>query len=169
VEALQSHSLRTAALAKQIAGFERLSKAAVEEAFLAGMLHDVGKLVLALNCLREYEECIAFARDKTVPTVEAESNAFGITHAEVGMYLLRLWGLPDTVADAVAFHHYPSRSKVRGLGALVIVHVANFLVGKSEGRPTLDLDVSYLSEWNGGWRVEEWRTLSSETAEGAAL
>jgi len=169
VETLQSHSLRTAALAKEIATVERLSKADIDEAFLAGMLHDVGKLVLALNSPKEYEECIAFARDKNVPILEAESNAFGVTHAEAGMYLLRLWGLPDTATEAVAFHHHPCRSGVRLLGSMAIVHAANIIIGESERRPTLDLDVGYLSQLKGGSKAEEWRSLSPETAEGPTM
>jgi putative nucleotidyltransferase with HDIG domain len=159
VEELQAHSLRTAALAKQIAAFERLSKAEMDEAFLAGMLHDVGKLVLALNCPREYDDCIAAAREKNVPVLETESRAFGITHAEAGMYLLRLWGLPDAVTEAVAFHHRPSESGVRLLGSLTMVHVANVLVAEAEHRPAAGLDSGYLSQFNGGAKTQEWRAL----------
>jgi putative nucleotidyltransferase with HDIG domain len=159
VEELQAHSLRTAALAKQIAAFERFSKADIDEAFLAGMLHDVGKLVLAINCPREYEDCIAAARDANVPILEAEASAFGITHAEAGMYLLRLWGLPDTVTEAVAFHHRPSESGGRQLGSLAMVHVANVWIGEAEQRPALGLDAGYLSQFNGGAKTEAWRSL----------
>ena len=163
VEELQGHSLRTAALAKRIAASEQLSKADIDEAFLAGMLHDVGKLVLAINFPREYDECIASARDRNIPIFEAESSTFGITHAETGMYLLRLWGLPDTVAEAVGFHHHPSESGVRLLGSLAIVHVANVLTGEEERRPSLGLDQRYLSELNGMSWTEKWRKLSGET------
>jgi putative nucleotidyltransferase with HDIG domain len=159
VEELQAHSLRTAALAKEIAAFERLSKADMDEAFLAGMLHDVGKLVLALNWPGEYENCIAAARDGKVPILEEESRAFGITHAEAGMYLLRLWGLPDAVTEAVAFHHRPAESGVSLLGSLAMVHVANVLISEGEHRPALGLDEGYLAQCNWGSKAKEWRGL----------
>jgi len=168
VEELQSHSLRTAALAKLIATHERLSKVEVDEVFLAAMLHDVGKLVLALNCHRDYEECIAFARARNLPLFEAESQKFGLTHAEVGMYLLRLWGLPDAVADAVAFHHRPSASGVRVLGSLAIVHAADVLICEEDHLPTDGLDVAWMSGLNKVPRVDEWRKLRTGAIEGAA-
>jgi HD-like signal output (HDOD) protein len=168
VEVLQSHSLRTAALAKQIAALEQLSKSSIDEVFLAGMLHDVGKLVLAINCAREYDDCIAFARDKKVPIVDSESMAFGITHADTGRYLLRLWGLTDAVTDAVAFHHRPSESRVRTLGPLAIVHAANVLIGEEEQRPIHGFDLEYLSALKAASRITEWRKVRSEAMEGTA-
>ena len=160
VEDLQHHSLRTAALAKQIASFEQFSKQSIDEAFLAGMLHDVGKLVLAINCPREYDGCITLARDRSVPMAEAEFDTFGITHADAGMYLLRMWGLPDAVTDAVALHHRPSGGGVTVLGPLAVVHAANALIGEEEHRPTLNLDMEYLSTLNAATKVVEWRALS---------
>jgi putative nucleotidyltransferase with HDIG domain len=168
VEELQSHSLRTAALAKHIATHERLPKVEVEEVFLAAMMHDVGKLVLALNCHPDYEDCIALARARNLPIFEAESEMFGLTHAEVGMYLLRLWGLPDSVAEAVAFHHRPAASGVRVLGSLAIVHAADVLTREEDRLPSRGLDVAWMSGLNKAPRVDEWRSLSTGAIKGAA-
>jgi HD-like signal output (HDOD) protein/CheY-like chemotaxis protein len=165
-EELQRHSLRTAALAKQIAALEHLSQSCIDEVFLAGMLHDVGKLVLAINYPGEYDECAALAKEQEVSIVDLESSAFGITHADAGMYLLRLWGLPEAVTAAVAFHHRPSESSVKTFGPLAIVHAANVLIGEEEHRPTLHLDLEYLSALKLASRLTAWRNLRSEAMDG---
>jgi putative nucleotidyltransferase with HDIG domain len=167
VEDLQTHSLRTANLAKVLATAEQFSKSAGEEAFLGGMLHDVGKLVLATNYPREYDHCIALAKDGDVPIVNAESDTFGITHADAGMYLLRLWGLPDTIVEAVALHHRPSGSKAYSPGALAMVHVANVLAREEENQPTLNFDMEYLSALGLDSRFARWRLLSRRIKEEA--
>jgi HD-like signal output (HDOD) protein/CheY-like chemotaxis protein len=159
VEELQRHSVRTAALAKQIACLERLPKREIDESFAAGMLHDVGKLVLAINYPEKYDGCIASASVRDVPVSEAESHTFGITHAEVGTYLLRLWGLPDTVTDAVGFHHRPSEANQKTLGPLAVVHIANFLTAEEECRPAAGVDMAYLTALGMSSNLTEWRSL----------
>ena len=167
VEALQTHSLRTAAFAKEIAISERMSKAAVDEVFLAGMLHDVGKLVLAMNLPKEYDDCMVRAGAESIPVVDSEFRSFGITHAEIGRYLLRLWGLPDVVTDAVAFHHRLPEPAVRILGPLAIVHVANAMIGREEGRPAQDIDLSCLSLLGSMSKPHGWRQLGALVPAGA--
>jgi HD-like signal output (HDOD) protein len=91
----------------------------------AGLLHDIGKLVMASADPREYRmvENIAFAAEADQCAVEAE--IFGCTHAEIGAYLLGLWGLPEHIVEAVAWHHCPSKSPVTKLTSLTTVHVAS--------------------------------------------
>ena len=160
VEDLQIHSLQTADLARRIARTEQLPKDTTEECFLAGMLHDVGKLVIAVNCADDYDRCIAAAETTGQSMVEAESEVFGITHADAGMYLLRLWGLPEAVTAAVALHHRPLESPQRALGPLAVVHAANVLVRAPEAGDDSGLDLTYLTEINAGSRLAQWRQLA---------
>jgi putative nucleotidyltransferase with HDIG domain len=121
-EKLQRHSLATAHLADRIS-----LRPLAEDVYTAALLHDVGKLVLALHApdhLRLAEEEAVRA---AVPGYVAEQALFGFTHAEVGAYLLGLWGLPHFIVEAVANHHLPGRVPGSGLGALAAVHVADTL------------------------------------------
>jgi putative nucleotidyltransferase with HDIG domain len=78
-----------------------------ELAFTAGLLHDVGSLVLACRMPQEYAEICEQAEVTGVPIHNVESERLGVSHAQVGAYLLGLWGLPHEVLDIVAFHHAP--------------------------------------------------------------
>jgi HD-like signal output (HDOD) protein len=166
VEDLQAHSLQTADLAKRIAKLEQLSRDIVEECFLAGMLHDVGKLVIAVNCPAEYDACLAAAEADGRSIAETELDVFGITHADAGMYLLRLWGLSEVVTAAVALHHRPSASADRCLSALPIVHAANVLARDADGEKGLDHE--YLASVGADWRLPQWRKLARKAANPSA-
>jgi putative nucleotidyltransferase with HDIG domain len=101
------HSLRTARLARDIARAETSDGKAAEEAMIAGMLHDIGKLIL-LKVPRQYEQVMDFIETTGCDSAEAEYTIMKTSHAELGAYLLGLWGLPDNIVEPVAFHHNPS-------------------------------------------------------------
>jgi len=124
---LERHCLATGMLAKVIAAAEAQDKAIADQAFIAGMLHDVGKLLLAWGYQDGYPELLQTARreNKTLWTVEREQ--LGVTHAEAGAYLLGLWSFPGPVVDAVAFHHAPPAPINPGFSILAVTHVANLL------------------------------------------
>lgn len=102
------HSLRTGRLAADIARAEKSDRKVVEEAMIAGMLHDIGKLIL-LKMLRKYNEVMELVESTGCSFAEAEYTVMGASHSELGAYLLGLWGLPGNVVEAVAFHHNPSK------------------------------------------------------------
>ena len=102
------HSLRTGRLAADIARAENSDRKVVEEAMIAGMLHDIGKLIL-LKMPRQYNEVMELTETTKCSFEEAEYTVMGASHAELGAYLLGLWGLPGNVVEAVAFHHNPSK------------------------------------------------------------
>ncbi len=123
VELLWNHSMRTAASARRIARAVRAPLETAKEAFTAGLLHDVGMLVLLHTLPERYADVIARAKAEDLSTVETE--VFGATHAEVGAYLLGIWALPDALADAAAFHHKPQEGPGGEFCALTAVHVAD--------------------------------------------
>jgi putative nucleotidyltransferase with HDIG domain len=124
---LWRHSRATAALAQAIVRAEGLPESVAQDAFTAGLLHDIGQVVLASTCGEEYDAAIRLASAEHSTLVEGEQGVFGTTHAQVGAYLLGLWGLPDAVVEAVAWHHAPGLARRESFSPLIAVHVANFL------------------------------------------
>ena len=96
-----------------------------QEAYTAALLHDIGKLALAVNLDEAYRDALNVGREKNIPAWQVERQAFGATHAEAGAYLLSLWGLPASVIEAVACHHLPARELSSEFTALTALHVAN--------------------------------------------
>jgi putative nucleotidyltransferase with HDIG domain len=123
---LWGHSMRTAAMARGIATQENLSKPESDHVYIAALLHDVGKLLLDAHCPEESERVYATVRAENRRVAEVEQEQLGLTHAEVGAYLLGLWGLPQQVVTAVASHHDETPAG-NGLDAQDIVYFANLL------------------------------------------
>jgi putative nucleotidyltransferase with HDIG domain len=126
LERLELHSTTVARTAGRLVRSTRRA----ENAFTAGLLHDIGKLVLASEHPDRLESLLAEAREsgRTLHAVEREQT--GTTHAEIGAYLLGLWGLPYAVVEAVAHHHKPSAVVAPQLDATGAVAVTNALVGE---------------------------------------
>ncbi len=101
------HSMMVGILAAEIARTESAESSEVEEALIAGMLHDIGKLIL-LKIPGKYKEVEGFVDYTGSDTVDAEYAVVKTSHAELGAYLLGLWGIPDNLVEIVAFHHRPS-------------------------------------------------------------
>lgn len=161
IEALWQHSQSTAGLAKAIACMEVAEPKIIEEAFVAGLLHDIGKLILAANFPSQYDQALEMRRAGTLALVTAEENTFGANHAEVGGYLLGLWGLPVPVVEAIALHHSPTQCTHKGFSPLTAVHAANALVNFERPLDTVfasdTMDSNYLGLLGLEGRVETWR------------
>jgi len=124
---LWEHSFAVSVCSRQIAAAQNVSPKEQDEAVTAGLLHDTGKLVLASCLSREYKEVLELAASNPDLTlVEAERQVLGCGHAEVGGYLLGLWGIPDPIVEAVAWHLTPGEcaSASPGFSALTAVHAA---------------------------------------------
>ncbi len=121
LDAVHKHSLQVANLANSLVPDRKMR----EDAFLAGLLHDVGVLVLASRLPDYISEAERTARAEGVPLHEVELRSRAVSHAEVGAYLLGLWGMPYPVMDAVAQHHRPSRLLGRSMDPSVAVYLAD--------------------------------------------
>ena len=162
LEALQEHALRVAALAKRLCR----DKAQADDAFMAGLLHDIGYLILATEMSNRLEQALRQAAQEQIPPYQAEYQLLGVSHAEIGAYLLGLWGLPYPIIEAVANHHQPQRVPQRSFDVLAAVYLANLLVHETTA---LNLpggqspDPAYLESL--GVTLEqlaEWRDLALE-------
>ncbi len=122
---LWEHSTRVACFARAIAEAENAGMDARDDCFIAGMLHDVGKLVIATTMTSDYRKVLALVRDKEIKVFEAEMEVMETTHADVGAYLISLWGFNDTIVEAVCWH---SRDQLLSCGKFSVataVAVAN--------------------------------------------
>ena len=124
---LMHHSLGSASIARNITLLESGNKNEADLAFLGGLLHDLGKLVLAYLDPDKYTAVLSKARENQVTIHNAEYESFGISHAEAGGYLTGLWGMNLAVVESLAFHHRPGESENQGFSILMAVHVANVL------------------------------------------
>jgi HD-like signal output (HDOD) protein len=96
-----------------------------DDAMLAGLLHDIGYWVLVKECPEELGAAVKRARTAQIPLHAAETETIGASHAEIGAYLLGIWGLPYAVVEAVALHHRPeevTQPDFDVLAALAIAH-----------------------------------------------
>lgn len=161
VQQLLDHSMRVGTYAQKICRQERTASDVAEAAFTAGLLHDVGKLILATNLPDSYNQCAALAAERGIPLCLAEKEVLGSTHAEVGAYLIGLWGLPDRIFATMLDHHSPQQSPERDFGALTAVHVANAFdhhYPGSEGSEQY-VDLAYVEAVQAMDRIPQWRDL----------
>ena len=163
IETLWNHSMATGILAKQVSVAEGCEAKVCDYALMAGLLHDAGKLVFAANLPKQYRQALDMARDEALAEWQAEQRVFGTTHAEAGAYLLALWGLPDPIVEALAFHHCPSKCLTTTFTPLTAVHVANALEhGADDAGEAPDmnrLDTDYLARIGLAERLSAWREL----------
>lgn len=161
MDRLWDHAFKTGTIARKIMLMERSDPSDADAAYTAGMLHDSGKLMLANNLPKQFEQAVALATERHEPLYEAELEVFGATHAGAAAYLLGLWGLPAPIVEAVAFHHTPARSDLRSFGPLAAVHVANVLEQEfSKAEPcgkASELDGAYLAAIGVEDRLDAWR------------
>jgi HD-like signal output (HDOD) protein len=170
-EELQAHSQLTAKIAMRLPAAPHTRDLAV----MAALVHDVGKLVLATRSPRHFVRALAEATREQVPLFAAEKQLMGVTHAEVGAYLLGIWGLPSPVVEAVAHHHNPDASLLNdSLDAPGIVHIANILAheavqrpGQKPSFPTQSIQPEYLKRLGLTDQFEEWREAAIAMAHSA--
>jgi putative nucleotidyltransferase with HDIG domain len=161
LESLWQHSMAVSALARRVAQTEQADETATGYAATAGMLHDIGKVMLASQWPKVYQEVLARTQQENVPLWEAERAVFGAGHAEVGAYLLGLWGLPDPIIEAVVWHHQPEACPGEHFTPLTAVHAANALAHEAEASEKNEAlwNEVYLRRPGREQRRDLWRTL----------
>jgi HD-like signal output (HDOD) protein len=133
-ERLQRHAQYSAAACKALAG----GRAAPDDAWLAGLLHDIGYWILIQECPKQLALALETARTESLPLIECERRIIGATHAEMGAYLLGLWGLPYPIVEAVAVHHAPASVTPHGYDLVGALTVSHSLLGKEHSHALVD-------------------------------
>jgi putative nucleotidyltransferase with HDIG domain len=163
-EQVWDHSLQTASFAQGITLAQTEEPKRAEMAFTAGLLHDIGKLILASNVPEMYATAHKLQQLKRIEEAEAESAILNTTHAELGACLLGTWCLPLPIVEAIAWHHQPSRSYDTGFSVLTAVHCANVFAHERSGANTgigkpSTLDFMYLVRLGLAERRNSWREV----------
>ena len=163
---LWKHSFATAGFAKAIARTQTAARTMIDDAFAAGLLHDVGRLVLASHSDAEYQKALQQTAEKQTTISAVEQELFGCTHGRVGAYLLGLWGLPYTIVEAVAWHHDPAHAAPKAFGPLIAVHAADYCDHQIHSYPCFGeepvLDETLLSNLGLQDRVPVWLNACQE-------
>jgi HD-like signal output (HDOD) protein len=162
---LWNHSVLTGIFAKIILQMENQRRESINDAYMAGMLHDLGKLVLVQNLRDGYQQALTDARQSERCLWEIENELFGTTHAEIAAYLMGLWGLKYPVVEAIAFHHDPRRSP-QPMGILAAVHTADALandLASAESNPPSHVDMTYLTDLKVIGSLQDWQSACQQT------
>jgi putative nucleotidyltransferase with HDIG domain len=161
VDSIYFHSLKVGAGAKRLGKILGLDNHGCDDALMAGMMHDIGRLI-ALTYLRgELKNAMKLVNQYGITLHQAEERVMTVSHAEVGAHLLSIWGLPDSIVEAVAFHHQPGRSVNNVSNALTAVHLANAFVQENADRGVaLSLvDNEYVARLGLTARLDELREI----------
>jgi HD-like signal output (HDOD) protein len=152
-----------AAYASRIAVTERLCQREIDDASMAGFLHGLGTLLLALNMPDRYRACQIEARKRNIPIWRAETELLGASHAELAAYLLSMWQVPPGIVNAVAWSHRPSLFESNKVCPVAIVHVAHSFAtacqSGSESDPDAEIDLDMTNRLRLTDKIPIWRKL----------
>ena len=162
---LHKQAMLTALIAQRLVGDRRQA----DHAFMSGLLHDVGQLVLAMSFSDRWAAAIDRAKVAQEPLFVAEQRELAVTHMEIGAYLLGLWGLPYPVVEAVGNHHRPSRVETcTELDVLAATHIASVLAdelcARPEGNAAATLDEGFVDRIGASTQLPQWRKMAAEIA-----
>jgi HD-like signal output (HDOD) protein len=163
IDAEQRHAFLTASIAAKLFTDRQLSG----EAFTAGMLHDVGTLILASRLPSDLARVRSAERRPDEPEHEVETRLLGFSHAEIGAYLLGLWGLPFPIVEAVGFHHAPDQLGHARFDIVAAAHIADALareLAPDPDRSPPQLDAAYLARIGAAEKIDAWRAEATRLA-----
>jgi putative nucleotidyltransferase with HDIG domain len=162
MEGLWQHSLMVGSLAREIMQREGGDPHLLDDVQVAGILHDIGKII-ELNIPGYYAKFDSKVnREKKLP-LDAEYELLGVSHAELGAYLIGIWGLPTNVVEAIAFHHNPAKQPNTGFSPMLCLHIANWVINQVTSlendakKHSLDLELIQATRLSG--KMETWRAL----------
>jgi HD-like signal output (HDOD) protein len=172
IDRLWNHSLTVGRLAKAIAVSQSDNKELISDTFLAGTLHDLGKLILLSSLPDQYRQVIDTAEDRNIVVPEAELSVFGATQSSVGSYLVGLWGFSSPIIEAIAFQNSIGSYPVSNFTPALAVHVANVLYYRNRpdeiiGRP-LPLNMEVIEHLGLHDESVEWERICADIMQSEA-
>jgi HD-like signal output (HDOD) protein/ActR/RegA family two-component response regulator len=152
IETLQDRAVLGGKLARALLAGD---KKRADDAFTAALVRDLGAMVLALGIPATFAPVIAEHNATGTPLHEIESRVLGVTHAEVGAYLLGVWGLPTTIVEAVGHRHAPARITHDDRDVVAAVHVAAVVANTAPQKKPSVFDPALVAAM--GPRFDEWK------------
>lgn len=147
------HSVGVGVLAKFLALKQNVDSKLVEEYFVAGLLHDIGKLPFDFVIAEGYKNIIEISQKNKIPLHQVESRYLGINHAELGERIVNLWKLPTNLRETIIFHHHIDEVQPqfkRLVSTVVIANgISNKIWGGSSGDYAVDNDISEMLKVTG--------------------
>lgn len=140
IDAFWRHGIYTGILSRRIA--EKCRVLHSERLFVAGLMHNIGQLIMAYKLPHLYRASLLMAQEKAIPMHDAEQEVYGFSHADVGAELMRSWNFPESHQYVARYHHDPDEADVFRL-EVAIVHVAETI---SQIAETGDDDFDYLKQ-----------------------
>jgi len=124
INAFWGHSIATSVISRELA--KNLGYKILAESFVAGLIHDLGILILNQYFSKEFDEVINLSQNENISLLEAEVKVFGVTHDEVGSWLAQRWNFPKQLIESMRYHHNPSFAVINKQ-LTAIVHFAEYL------------------------------------------
>jgi HD-like signal output (HDOD) protein len=160
MDVLLKHSLNCAFYCKAIYEYEEMNLEECNTAFIAGFMHDLGRLILLSTFPAKFIEGQVKSVVNGDYTAKVEMAQFGVSHSDVSAFMLGLWGFSDEVIEAVAFHHNPLKAMCEKPLLLAVLHcsdVFEYEINGSGGKTSVDpLSVEFLEKCNLLDKEEEW-------------
>ena len=139
-----TRSLNTAVAARELALFTGHGNE--EEAFLAGLLQDIGVMVIARSAPEEYGPVLENSRDRLAPPIEMEKATLGVSHVEVAKHLFDKWNLPPSLCTPVLYHHAPEAAEKADEHTMLSIRIQSFAGHVGEWLYSFDSDNASLKE-----------------------
>lgn len=159
MEVFQSYSIRMARLTRKLVADPSLSG----DAFTAGFVHDIGKVIIALKRPVEFEQIVARVGQDGESQHAVEVELLSVSHTDVGAYFLDNWSIPFLVVEATAFHHDPDRAVGSAQKVLAALHAADALTGIVYcGEPEERLNMAFIERVGLAGELPRWRSLVEE-------
>jgi HD-like signal output (HDOD) protein len=160
IDEFEEHSQLAAGIARKLG----LPRHWADPAVVASLLHDIGLLVLATRAPEQFQAALRVAEEKQQPLHQAEAGLCGVSHAEIGAYLLGLWGLPQPVTEAVAHHHTPDRVPREEFDVVAAVYVADALAHqvRPASLPYKPADAAFLAGLGVADRYPAWLAAAQQ-------
>ncbi len=159
-EQLWEHSIVVGRLAQEMARETRRDDTFIHASLMAGLMHDIGKLVFAAKFASDWRIALSESASSGEPAIEAERRVLGATHAEMGAYLLGLWGLTHPSVEAAAFHHQPEFLATGEWTLPAVIYLANIIDhrvrAEREARPLPEINARFTARLDIEHRIPAW-------------